>query len=109
MIIVPRAFGLKMEHPVEVVVDDPLTKIFLRIAESFEVFQRNVYSAAKCILADISQDVGELKGDACEFGQLQGLGIAEAENVQANQTDDGRHAVAVRVKLFKRFVAVFFN
>ena len=44
---------------------------------------------------DIANDVGELKGEAELFGEIEGARIAEAEDVRAGEADRAGDAIAI--------------
>ena len=74
-------------------------------AEAAQVFGRQIDAAAFGILADVAQDVGQLKRHAAFLGQRQGARRIEAEDVDDGQPHHRRHLVAVAVQLVESLQA----
>src|SRR5580698_603677 len=68
-------------------------------AELADVFLRKIDAAILAILAHVAQDVGQLECDAAFFGQLQGFGRLEAEDVNDGEANHASHLVAVAIQL----------
>src|SRR5260221_14787895 len=60
-----------------------------------EILVGQIDAAHGVIVANIANDVGQLKGQAELFREVQGALVAETENVSASQTDRAGNAIAV--------------
>ena len=64
-----------------------------------------VNAAAVGVVAHVAEDVGELERLAEVHGVVAAGRVAVAEDLDAQQADDGRHAVAVELEFGHRCVA----
>jgi len=67
--------------------------------ERLEDLARQIEPAARCVLREIAQNVGELEGAAERAGDAIGGGHVGAEDAHREPPDGARHAVAIKVEL----------
>src|SRR5579863_6135957 len=104
LVVVCACAGRFEAHQMEEWLGAPTgTEIVRGYAKLAQVFGRKVDPVALRILADVAQDVGQLKRHAAFFGQRQRAGRIETEDVHDGQPDYGGHLVAVLIKLTEGF------
>src|SRR5262245_10423690 len=73
--------------------------VLLAAAEAAEVRTREIDASPACVLGDVAQDVRQLEGEP-ELGRvLPCRGVPVAEDLDADEADGARHAVAVRLEV----------
>src|ERR1043166_5818266 len=101
----PGPRGFKFHQTEERFIVFPETEIFLRIAETGEILLRQINSSVAQVFSDIADDVGHLERQA-ELDRVSGAGrIAVPENLDADQPDGARDAVAIHPQFLKGVVA----
>src|SRR5688572_11589104 len=80
-------------------------EVALLHAEPLEIFARQVDPAAHDVSADIADDVGQLQGQTEVFSIGPGSIVAISEDLEADQTDRGRHTPAILGERGKGVVA----
>ncbi len=78
----------------------------MRHGIALEIFDWQINAAAFEVLADVTQDVGELEGDAGFFRQLFGAWVAVAEDADTDESNDGGYEIAVAVEIVEGCVGV---
>src|ERR1043165_9382796 len=76
-------------------IDYALAQVFGGIAETIEIFLRQVNSATCSIFAEVAQDIRQLKRNAGVLGMAERCYAMEAPDVNARQADDRGDVVAV--------------
>src|SRR6266478_183527 len=71
-----------------------------------KVFFREIDAAEFVVFVGVTDDVGELEGEAEVFREVQGARIAEAEDVSAGKTYRAGHAIAVFAETFERWIGL---
>lgn len=96
------AVVLTLHEGAEAVIVVVIEDLLFGDAEVAEVFEGEVDAAGVAgVLADIAKDVGELEGVAEMEGVFLGVGMAVAEDFDADEADDGGDLVAVMEEFFE--------
>src|SRR6267378_8602882 len=72
-----------------------------------EIFVGEIHAAHGVIVANIANDVGQLKGQAKLFGEVEGALVAETKNVSAGETDRASNAIAVLAEAVESCVRLY--
>jgi len=74
--------------------------------EPLEVFLGEVNSSSGAVRADVTQDIGQLKGKAEIDRVLFRFRSERSEDSQADETNRGRDAIAIDRQVFEGWVAM---
>ena len=103
--MIVKGFGavvLTLHQRAEAVIVVVIEDLLFGDAEVAEVFEGEVDATGVAgVLADVAQDVGELEGVAEMEGVFLGVGMAVAEDFDADEADDGGDLVAVVEEFFE--------
>src|SRR5262249_50538468 len=94
-IVLPGAVSFEAEKFADAKSGFALAEIGGRNVVASEVVFGQVHSAEAIVFGEVADDVGELKGKAKLFGEIERARIAEAENMRAGKADGPSYAVAV--------------
>ena len=94
-IILPGAIGFEAEEFADAEGGFGLAEILRGNAVARKIFFGEVDAADDVVVVDVADDVGQLKGQAEFFGEVERAGIVEAEDVGAGQADRSGDAIAV--------------
>src|ERR1700680_2979022 len=75
-----------------------------RETELRQVFLGKVDASHGGVFLDVANDICKLECEAAPFGQGLGRGIAIAENVNTDQTDDRSYTVTIKLQIFEGLV-----
>src|SRR5207302_5748802 len=95
LVKLPGAVGLEAKQLANSEGGSFAPKIFGRNPVARQVFFGKVDAAEFEVFMDITNDVGELEGEAEFFGKIEGAGVTKTEHVRAGQTYCSGHAITV--------------
>ena len=78
--MLPGALGLEAKQFADTESGFGATKVVRRDAVAREIFFGEVDTPKFVVFVDITNDVGELKGEAQLFGEIEGPRVREADN-----------------------------
>jgi len=101
------ALYLVLHEAQEAVVDPASQQVLLTVAKTEEVLLGDIDAAPLGVFVQVTQDVGELEGDAQIDGVFAGLAlISMAEDMDADEAHRGGYQVAISPQLLEGGVAL---
>src|SRR5581483_9399388 len=98
-VVFPGTRALEGHHPAEGLGAAAGEHVGLGAAEATEVLLRQVDAAARGVLGDVAQDVGELEGQPEVHRIVARRGVRVAEDLDAHEPHRARHVAAVTLEV----------